>query len=46
MENLKYQIEQKSDNLTIGVPVIFESHIHADNARSHLLITKVSNDVT
>jgi len=45
-ENLKDQIEQKSDNLTIGVPVIFESHIPADNAPSHLLITKVSNDVT
>ena len=45
-DNLKEHVEQKNDKLSIGIPVIFESYSPDDNARSFLMVTKVSNNVT
>lgn len=45
-DNLKEFVEQKNDNLTIGVPVIIESYTPHDDARSYLMLTKINNNGT
>ncbi|MFZ1323330.1 MAG: hypothetical protein WAT71_17375 [Ignavibacteria bacterium] len=42
-DNLRKQVEEKNDELTIGVPVIIESYTPDENVKSFLMLTKISN---